>query len=524
MEQQDKKMLGQIFIEHKLVTEDQINLALRHQRQTGGKIGSILLELGFLKSDDLLEFLSKHFGVPSADIHQLTINPEVLSILPYEKMKEYQAIPVALGAKNVFMIMADPGNEKTLENLAFLIGRNVQPVVVAAGQIKEALACLEARKGDLSKPLLGSELHKYRSSFLSVTEDIDLRTLIAQMHEVSGSYLLLTAGVAPSIKVNNEIKRLNIPFLTPDQVKSFAAELMTDDQKIEFQKNNDIDFGIMSPELGRFRVNVFRQRSSVSIVIKSIQDEIPTIESLALPGWLQEYALRNQGLILITGPSGQGKSTTLAAMLDAINSSRKCNIITIEDPIEYLHKHKLSNVNQREVGRDTDSFHQGLRRIFRQAPDVVVIGEMRDPESIAIAIQAARTGQLVLSTMNSNFSTTALEQITEGFPSEQQHQMRAQLAESFLLVFNQRLAQKRDGSGRVVVYEKLLNSVRIRNLIREGKTHQIRTLLQRSSDEFESLDTCLARYVREGKIGMEEALKFCENPATINEAAARMKS
>lgn len=519
-----RKKLGQIFIEHKLVNEEQVSVALRQQRQKGGKIGSILLELGFLRSEELLTFLSKHFGVPSADLYKLTISPEVLSILPYEKIKEYQVLPVAVGAKNVFMVTTDPGNEKMIKNIEFLLGKAVQPIVVAATQMSEVLLCLERRKGNLSVPLVGSELPMFRTEPKALVESVSLRQIIEQLNKEVGSDLLLSAGVPPSIKKNNEIMRLNMPFLTPEQVRTFAYEIMTDEQKDEFALNNDIDFGFTCPELGRFRINIFKQRNSISIAIRTIVDEIPTLDSLGLPTWLSQYALRTQGLILVTGPTGHGKSTTLAALVDLINSRRRCNIITIEDPIEYLHKHKLSNVNQREVGRDTNTFHQGLRRIFRQAPDVIVIGEMRDAESFAIAIQAAETGHLVMSTMHSNFTTTAIERIIDVFPSEQQQQIRVQLAENFLLVFNQRLIPRRDGKGRMLVYEKLLNSPRVKNLIRDGKTHQIRTIFQQSIEEYESLDVSLARHVREGRITMDEALKYCENQPTMRDMATRKTS
>ncbi|GAB4303701.1 MAG: hypothetical protein Fur0034_19930 [Desulfuromonadia bacterium] len=519
MGRDDRKRLGEVFLEHNLVTEDQINLALRRQQQQGGRIGSILLEFGFLKTDELLDFLSKQFGVPSADLYKLTISPQVLQTLPLSRMTEYRAIPVAAGPRNVFMLMSDPANEKTIATIAYELGKNVQPVVVADKQLEEALDYLRTTNPELSAPLIGAEVEKFRTNrFLS--HDLDIRALITTMHKMGGAYLLLTAGVSPSIKKDSEITRLNSPPLTPEQVQTFAHQLMTDEQRREFEQFNDIDFGIMTPDLGRLRVNVFRQRNSVSIVIKTIADLIPTIQSLNLPDWLEGFALMNQGLILICGPSGHGKSATLAAIIDTINSNRRCNIITIEDPIEYLHKHKLSNVNQREVGRDTESFRQGLRRIFRQAPDVVVIGEMRDTESFSIALQAARSGQLVLSTVNANSTTAAVERIIEAFPADQQAQIRIQLADSFLLFFGQRLVQRADGAGRLPIFEKLVNSARVKKLIREGKTHQIRTVLQ-SSDDFEPFDASLSRLVREGKISPLDAVKYADTPSIIKGPTGR---
>jgi twitching motility protein PilT len=309
--------------------------------------------------------------------------------------------------------------------------------------------------------------------------------------------------------------------MTPAEVERYAQLLMTDDQREEFNHCHDIDFGITVPDFGRLRINIFRQRNSCSIAVRSVLDEIPTLESLGLPPWIEEYALKQQGLIMITGPTGHGKSTTLACLVDIINSKRHCNIISIEDPIEFLHRHKQSNVNQREVGRDTESFQQGLRRIFRQAPDVIVIGEMRDPESFAIALQAAETGHLVLTTMHANFSTSAVERIVDIFPTTQQQQIRVQLAESFLLILNQRLIPRRDGRGRILAYERLTSSTRIKNLIREGKTHHIRSQLNQSSDDFQSIDIQVARFAVDGLITAEEGAKFCDNIAYFRESLAR---
>jgi twitching motility protein PilT len=224
-----------------------------------------------------------------------------------------------------------------------------------------------------------------------------------------------------------------------------------------------------------------------------------------------------QGLILVTGPNGHGKSTTLAYLVEYINRSRKANIITIEDPIEYTYRHKLANVNQREVGADTHSFAEGLKHIFRQNPDVIVIGELRDPESFEIAITAAGTGHLVLGTMHSLSATTAVDRILDMFPGEQQNQVRTQLAESLLLVLSQRLVKRAGGVGRVLALEKMGTSIRVRNAIREGKVHQLRGLMQAKGEEFENLDESLAGLVVSGKAKQDEALKWADNASYFTE-------
>jgi twitching motility protein PilT len=258
---------------------------------------------------------------------------------------------------------------------------------------------------------------------------------------------------------------------------------------------------------------MYQQRHSVSFAARIIIEVIPSIKELLLPEWITDFALKVQGFILIAGPTGHGKTTTMAALIDIINSKRKCNIVSLEDPIEYLHTHKKSNINQREIGIDTESFAIGLKHVFRQDPDVIVIGEMRDPESIAIALTAAETGHLVISTLHTQNSTTAVDRIIDVFPEHQQHQVRMQFADSFLLVFAQRLLAKKEGGGRVLAYEKIANSFRVRSLIREGKTYGIRSLMQVVAEDMTSIDQSLATLCLNGEITLEEGLKFADNPS-----------
>lgn len=335
------------------------------------------------------------------------------------------------------------------------------------------------------------------------------------------SDLLLAVGVPPSLKRYGELVRLPYPSLAPDSMVKYARDLMTDSQREEFQRLKELDFSCSFPEIGRFRINAFLQRGSIALCIRATVEEIPSLAELGLPPWLPEYALRPNGLILLGASTGQGKTTTLAALVDLINSVKKANIVTIEEPIEHLHRHKLSNVCQREVGVDTNSFHEGLKRVFRQAPDVIVIGEIRDPESAAIAIQAASSGHLVISTVHASSTTTAIERLIDIFPPDRQHQIRTQLAESLLLVLGQRLVLSRDGKGRILAYETLINSNRVRNLIREGKTHLIRGFMQQGTDDFNCLDAMLANLCCEGKISREEGLKQCDNSTFFQDAVAR---
>lgn len=519
-EHNDNHKIGQLLLESGAITPEQLGIALKCQSHCGERIGSVLLQLGYLNTATLLEFLHLHLGMPSIDLYHIQIDLPVLNILKFEQMKQFQVLPISLSSKGLFVAMADPDDIKTIDELTFITGRAITPVVVPHTQLISALHFIELRGGQLTGPLSGKEIEAEQTA-AEIHCSGEFVSLIKLLIEKNASDLLFSAGVPPCLKLNNEIVRLPGLDLTPAEVEKTARELMTDLQWQEFTEKGELDFGLSVADIGRFRINAYRQRGSISLSIRNIVEKIPSAAALGLPDWIEGFVMHPQGLILVTGPDGHGKSTTLAALVDVINSKRKCNIITIEDPIEFLHKHRMSNINQREVGRDTPSFQEGLSHIFRQAPDVIVVGEMRDPESFAIAIQAAETGHLVLSTMHANTATMAIERIIEIFPSVKQQQIRMQLAEVFLLVLNQRLIPRKNGVGRVLAYEKLSNTSRIRNMIREGKTHQIRSIFQHAADEFHPIDISLSCLVLKGEISLEEGIKYCENPAEFRNMISR---
>lgn len=516
-----RKKIGELLIQEGLINPIQLKEATRVQSQFGGCLASTLVELGFLSIDQALKVLSEQIGIPGVNLYNTDLEPQAFKILPLKKMKEYKAVPIKVSPNSITLAMVNPRDFSAISDVEFRSGVPVQPVLALHTQVMSAIKLLEAKGETPNEPIKGEEIKAYKRQWQDSSESITLKELLRILVQENATDLLLSAGVPPCLKKHNEIKRLPYSILTPELMNSFAMELMTTEQKKEFNVAKELDFAVTFPEIGRFRVNIFKQRGSISISIRYIVEIIPQLEDLGLPQWIEDFALKTQGLILITGPVGHGKTTTLAAIVDIINTKRKCNIITIEDPIEYLHKHKSSNVNQREVGVDTESFHSGLRHIFRQSPDVIVIGEMRDLESFSIALQAAETGHLVMSTLHSNNATSTIERIIDVFPVYQQQQIRVQLAENFLLILNQRLVPLKDGSGRVLAYEKLTNTYRVKNLIREGKVHQIRSLLQQSTDDFISIDHSLAMLYLDGKITLETGLKFCDNPSFFNVLAGR---
>ena len=512
--------IGELLCESGIISVEQLNQALLLQKQKGGRIGSVLHGLGFLSMATLVETLQKIHRVRALDLSTLEIPPQALQLIPLEKLKQYNVVPLQLKGNCVYLAMADPGDLNALQELGFFLGCNIQPIAAPSAQIKSVHRALSQNSGE--SPLKLADIGAERGTAAAGAQLPTLKELCRQLVMEEASDLLLSAGAPPSLKKNGEVVRLGYSPLTTQNMAAYARELMSESQRQEFQRARELDFSCTFEHVGRFRANLFLQRGSIALTIRSIMENIPSLADLGLPGWLGDFALRPNGLILIGAPNGQGKSMTVAALVDLINSTKRANIVTIEEPIEYHHRHKLSNVNQREVGVDTDSFHEGLKRVFRQAPDVIVIGEIRDPESAAIAIQAASTGHLVISTIHSSNATTTIERIIDIFPSAHQHQIRVQLAESLLLVLDQRLIRSKDGKGQVLAYEKLINSVRVRALIREGKTHQIRSLLQQGSDDFTCLDAMLAQLCREERISKEEALKHCDSASFFQDALVRL--
>ncbi|TCO68398.1 type IV pilus twitching motility protein PilT [Caldanaerobacter subterraneus] len=338
-------------------------------------------------------------------------------------------------------------------------------------------------------------------------ETIELLKLVV---EKKASDLHITVGVPPVVRINGYLQKLEGEPFTPKDTEEIVKDLLTSEQLKKLEENGDIDLSYSVTGLGRFRINVYKQRGSYSLAIRSVALRIPTIEELGLPLILKDLALKTRGLILVTGPTGSGKSTTLAAMVDWINSKRTCHILTLEDPIEYLHKHNKSIVNQREIGHDATSFASALRAALREDPDVILVGEMRDLETIQIAITAAETGHLVLSTLHTIGAVKTIDRIIDVFPPHQQQQIRIQLSNVLEGIISQQLIPKKDGSGRVVATEVMIATPAIRNLIREGKTYQIQSAVQ-TGGKFGmiTMDMFILHLLKSGVISLEDALTYC---------------
>ena len=506
-----KGLLGEELVTSKLITRDQLKQALTRRLQVEMPLGSLLIKMGFVSTDDMLAFLSQKFGVPYVNIFKKNIPQDVINLIPLEKIKQYKILPIEKKENTLTLGMVSPQDFMTISDLEFTMDIKIRPVVVPFFMMEAALSLLNSNFED---GIHGDTVYQIAVEDKSETQTSPkIEALLAYLVKAEASDLLLTAGVPPSIKVAGQVKRLATVSLTPADCELYARELISgsDGDWDKFLQTSDMDFAATISNLGRFRINLYRQRHSVSITIRRLHERLPSLKELRLPEWIREYALKPQGLILVSGPAGHGKSTTLCAMIDIINTNRRCNIITLEDPVEYLHKHKKSNINQREIGRDTESFEKGMRAIFRQAPDVIVIGELRDKESFEIALRAARTGCLVISTMNAANSTAVIRMIVNMFPQNQQNLITMLLADALLLSLTQRLVINREKTGVILALERFTNSNRIANLIREGKLHQIRAQMETGCEEFTPLDLSLAELYKEGRIDFEEGLMYSMN-------------
>jgi twitching motility protein PilT len=350
--------------------------------------------------------------------------------------------------------------------------------------------------------------------------EFDFAEVLTKMIEARASDVHLTPGRPPVLRVRGMITSLEeYPPLTPQQTRDVIYGILNDDQRKKFENNKQFDFAYAIPNVARFRVNCYFQRGSISAAFRHTPSQIPNLSELGLPSVLEDFTRKPRGFVLVTGPTGSGKSTTLASMVDIINDVREEHILTIEDPIEFLHKHKKCIVNQREVGSDAPDFATALRAALRQDPDVILVGEMRDLETVSTALTAAETGHLVFATLHTQSASQTVDRVIDVFPPHQQAQVRMQLSIALQGIVTQQLLPTADGSGRIVACEVLVPTPAVRNLIREGKSHQIYSTIQTSgATGMQTMDAHLAQLVHQGKI----TRALAEQRASVPEELKRL--
>ncbi len=343
-----------------------------------------------------------------------------------------------------------------------------------------------------------------------------INELLMDAQQRKASDLHITAGISPNSRINGELVDMGYEKLTPADTEALIMPMVPSWMKEKLIEQGESDFSYSIPGVGRYRVNVFRQRGTYAAVIRIINTMIPSPQSLGLPNSVTELTKKKRGLVLVTGPTGSGKSTTLASLIDIINSNSSNHIVTLEDPIEYVHKHKKSIVNQREMGIDTRSFANALRAALREDPDVILVGEMRDLETIEIAITAAETGHLVFSTLHTIGAASTIDRMIDVFPPHQQQQIRVQLSAVLEAVISQQLIPAQDGRGRVASFEIMHATPAIRNLVREGKSHQLTSYIQTNKSlGMQTMDDAIYNLYFQGIIGSDQAIAFAQDVASM---------
>ena len=402
------------------------------------------------------------------------------------------------------------------------------PVVTApvthAAPLPTAVAPLLAPAASPAEPATAAPVEAVRLGAENTTEDsMFLSDLLLHVLNNKNSDLHLAVGARPTVRQNGHLQQLeDWDVLTPQFVQKTMYAIMSQKQREKFEEELELDFAYSLPGKARFRVNVYKQRDAVGAAFRLIPFEIKKLEDLGVPPAVSNFAMLPRGFVLVTGPTGSGKSTTLAAVVDMANRQRADHIMTVEDPIEFLHEHKKCLINQREVGEDTWSFKNALKHVLRQDPDIILVGEMRDLETIEIALTAAETGHLVMATLHTQDAAQTIDRVIDVFPPSQQQQVRVMLSGALQGVVCQQLVKTADGKGRVVACEVMTITPAIRNLIREGKTHQIYSALQAGAKHgMQTMDSHLAQLVKQGKITYDAALEKCHHVDDFNRLAGR---
>jgi len=352
-----------------------------------------------------------------------------------------------------------------------------------------------------------------------------LRELLEQMVKMGASDLHLTVGSPPVIRVDGKLQRMsNQDILTGEQTKKLSYSMLSEKQKLKFEQNSELDFSFGIEQMSRFRCNIFMQRGNIAVALRQIPYKIKSFEELGLPRVVSDFSKLPRGLVLVTGPTGSGKSTTLASIIDKINRERPVHIITVEDPIEYLHRHQMALINQREVYSDTNNFATALKYALREDPDVVLVGEMRDLETIEAALSISETGHLAFATLHTNSASESINRIVDSFPTNQQEQIRISLSFSLQAIISQTLIPK-IGGGRIVALEIMICTPAIRALIRDDKIHQMYSMIQ-SGQKYgmKTMNQSLAELYTTGKISLNDAMAYSQNPQELSESLSRQKT
>ena len=464
--------------------------------------------------------------LPAIDIGAMTPSPDATACMPEAVAQEYEAVALQFDGRVLSVAFAEPPSSADVDSLASKLGCRVNPVLadpVLISQILRPLPPSGPESGSIPGPAPSSPLIDESSGTVEVKSESNVQQLLETgigeavvngtmpLHiddllryavAVGASDLHLTANMPGSIRLHGAIRSIEgCPTLDNEKIREMVFGILPASQRERFEEESELDTSHSIAGVGRFRVNVSLQRGTVAAALRPIPHDMPEFDTLGIPDAVKSFTELRRGLVLVTGPTGSGKSTTLASLIDIINRTKPLHIVTVEDPIEFLHDHKRSIITQREIGEDTKSFSEALRRVLRQDPDVILVGELRDLETISMALTAAETGHLVFGTLHTQDCPQTIDRMIDVFPTNQQEQIRVMLAATLEGVVTQQLIVNADGTGRVPCSEILMCTSAIRNLIRQSKTHQIYSLMQvGGSFGMQTMDQGLARLVKDGLI------------------------
>ena len=501
------RVVGEFLVSRKVLSRDVLEEALVREAETGIPLTKLLASEGMVGERDLIAAIGAHLGIPVWDPDRDPIPSMVGGMLPLAMAQRLRAVAVGMGNTMLRVAMENPTDQSAIEQISRETGWNVEPVLSAAADISLAIEVLynvddapaAAGHASASEEAPPPELH--------------LNTLLAEMVSYGASDLHISAGLPPCIRIDGSLRPMEgYDTLTASETRRLVYGILAQRQREKFEEELELDTSHSVPNAGRFRLNVFLQKDSVGAVLRAIPFKIVPLEKLGVPAVVGDLANLPRGLVLVCGPTGSGKSTTLASVVDIVNTTRADHIMTVEDPIEFVHSSKRSVVNQREVGEDTRSFAAALKHVLRQDPDVILVGEMRDLETISTALTAAETGHLVFGTLHTQDAPQSIDRVIDVFPAHQQQQIRVQLAAALQAVVCQQLLPRLGGKGRGVACEVLIATPAIRNMIREGKVHQIYSAMQGGGKYgMQTMDQSLADLVRNSKISLEVALERCHH-------------
>ncbi len=493
------RRIAQLLREHALVPEARLGELLQQADEGGLDLMSVLAEQGVAPEPGALATIASGIGLEFWEGSAADVDAAAVNRLPAEIARRHLAVPVRIDGDCVVIAVADPFDGDVEEALASATGAPVTLALIRPDRISQLLDRL------YPAPL---QIQAHGSSGLRID------AMLADLVAMGGSDLHLTVSSPPRVRVDGSLATLpGYDRLGPEELRDIILPMLNEKSVGSLEEDWELDLSHPVAGLGRFRTSVFFQRGVLGAVLRAVPSEIKGLDELGLPASVEGFADLARGLVLVTGPTGSGKTTTLASLVDVINSNRSSHIMTIEDPIEFVHRHKRSLVNQREVGADTRAFATALRQVLRQDPDVILVGEMRDLETISAAVTAAETGHLVFATLHTANAPQSIDRIIDVFPAHQQQQIRMQLASSIQGIISQQLVPRVDG-GLVVAAEVMVATAAIRAMIRDAKVHQIHSAMQAGARfGMQTMDAALVSLVKTGQIAADVGMERCHDPS-----------